>query len=352
MNFSDFYKNKIILVCGGTGTIGSELVSHLLNYEPKTIRILSNSENELWETSLRFKEHHDILRFLLGDIRDFERVKRIVKDVDYVFNAAAIKHVPFSEYNPIEAVNVNVLGLENVIEACFLHNVKKLIHISTDKAISPTSVMGATKMLGERLCAARDASKGSNVSTISCVRFGNVLGSRGSIIPLIEKQIKSGNFVTLTDEKMERFIMSISDAAKLVLKSMILAQGGELFVLKMPIVNIQDLLEVLIDILAPKYGKDPKSIEIKKIGTRPGEKLFEELISPNELEYCYETDDMYAIFPHNNEAGSFLYRKGEFLKNKKLSKYTKLETTDLSSLKWERLSKDKITELLNKLDLI
>jgi len=338
-------------VCGGTGSIGSEIVSQLLNYEPKTIRILSNSENELWETSLRFKEHRDKIRFLLGDIRDFERVKRIVKDVDYVFNAAAVKHVPFSEYNPMEAINVNINGLENIIEACFFYNVKKLIHISTDKAVSPTCVMGATKMLGERLCAARDAAKGSNISTISCVRFGNVLGSRGSIIPLIEEQLRTGNFVTLTDEKMERFIMSISDAAKLVLKSMILAQGGELFVLKMPIVYIKDLLEVLIEILAPKYGKDPKSIEIKKIGSRLGEKLYEELISPIELEYCFESDDMYVIFPHGNGVGSLLYTTKNVLRNKNLSKYTKLEITELSSLKWERLSKDKIKELLNKLDL-
>ena len=137
MNLLEFFKNKTILVCGGTGSIGSEIVSQLLKYEPKTIRILSNSENELWESSLRFEKDTEKLRFLLGDIRNFERIKRAVKDVDYVFNAAAIKHVPFSEYNPMEALNVNINGLENIIEACFIYNVKKLLNISTDKAVSP-----------------------------------------------------------------------------------------------------------------------------------------------------------------------------------------------------------------------
>ena len=248
LSLLDFFKNKIILVCGGTGSIGTEIVSQLLEYNPKTIRIFSNSENELWESSLRFKEHHDKLRFLLGDIRNFERIKRVIKDVDYVFNAAAIKHVPISEYNPLEAISVNINGLENIIEACFIYNVKHLLHISTDKAISPTSVMGATKMLSERLCISRELSKGSNITTISCVRFGNVLGSRGSIIPLIEQQIKSGNIVTLTDEKMNRFFMSITDAGKLVLKSMIQAKGGEIFVFFIKKRNFINLFNLLIGI--------------------------------------------------------------------------------------------------------
>ena len=191
MNLLEFFEDKKILVCGGTGSIGSEIVSQLLNWNPKTIRILSNSENELWETKIRFNDAAEKIRFLLGDIRNPERVKRAVADVDYIFNAAAIKHVPFSEYNPMEAINVNIHGLENIIEASFLYNVKKLVHISTDKAVVPTTVMGATKMLGERLCISRDFAKGPHPTTISCVRFGNVLGSRGSIIPLIEKQITS-----------------------------------------------------------------------------------------------------------------------------------------------------------------
>lgn len=300
MVFSTFFKDKLILVIGGTGTIGSEIVSQLLTYNPKTIRILSNSENELWKEKLRFQDSIDKLRFLLGDIRNFERINRATQNIDFVFNAAAIKHVPISEYNPMEAINVNIHGLENIIEASFQNNVKKLIHISTDKAVNPTTVMGATKMLGERLCISREMTKGKNTTIISCVRFGNVLGSRGSIIPLIKEQIKNGNYVTLTDEKMKRFFLTISQAVELVLKSAVLAQGGEIFVLKMPTLLIKDLIEVIIEEYCLKIKKDPSSIKIKTIGPRLGEKINEELISPIEISFCYETEDMYMIYPLTN----------------------------------------------------
>lgn len=344
MNLLEFFEDKKILVCGGTGSIGSEIVSQLLNWNPKTIRILSNSENELWETKIRFNDAAEKIRFLLGDIRNPERVKRAVADVDYVFNAAAIKHVPFSEYNPIEAINVNIHGLENIIEASFFCNVKKLVHISTDKAVVPTTVMGATKMLGERLCISRDFAKGSHPTTISCVRFGNVLGSRGSIIPLIEKQIKIGNVVTLTDENMKRFFMSITDAAKLVLKSMVLAQGGEIFVLKMPIIRIIDLLEVLIERCADRYGKKPSDIKIEKIGTRIGEKLDEDLISPIEFSSCYETDDMYIVFPPKDAEHNYLLEKD-------LSNYKKVDISNdfnFSTVNKMTLNKEEIKNILDK----
>lgn len=294
---SKFFKDKIILVTGGTGSIGSEIVSQLLKYNPKTIRILSNSENELWKSKIRFQDSIHKLRFLLGDIRDFERIKRAAQNVDYIFNTAAIKHVPISEYNPMEAINVNIHGLENIIEAAFINDVKKLIHISTDKAVNPTTVMGATKMLGERLSISRELTKGKYSTIISCVRFGNILGSRGSIIPLIKKQIKSGNSITLTDEKMKRFFLSISQAVELVIKSAILARGGEIFVFKMPTIQIKDLIEVIIEEYSPLIGKDPSSIKIKTIGPRPGEKLNEELISSVEFSSCYKTDDMYIVYP-------------------------------------------------------
>ncbi len=348
LNLLEFFEDKQILVCGGTGTIGSEIVSQLLNWNPKTIRILSNSENELWETKIRFNDAAEKIRFLLGDIRNFERVKRAIADVDYVFNAAAIKHVPFSEYNPMEAINVNIHGIENIIEASLIQNVKKLVHISTDKAVIPTTVMGATKMLGERLCISRDFAKGSHPTTISCVRFGNVLGSRGSIVPLIENQIKNGNVITLTDEKMKRFFMSIKDAAKLVLKSMILAQGGEIFVLKMPVIRIIDLLEVLIERNAHKYGKNPTDIKIEKIGTRVGEKLDEDLISPIEFSSCYETDEMYIIFPPQDAEYNYLAEKN-------ISNYKKVEINDdfnYSTLNNKSINKDEINKILDNLKLV
>ena len=297
MDLGNFYKDKVILVLGGTGSIGSEIISQLLKFNPKTIRILSNSENELWETKLRFKDHLPKLRFLLGDIRNFDRIRRAVKGTQCVFNAAAIKHVPISEYNPMEAIDVNIHGLENIIEACLENYVEKFIHISTDKAVNPTTVMGATKMIGERLCIIRATAKGTYPTIISCVRFGNVLGTRGSIIPLAKKQIKNGNFVTLTDEKMRRFFLSVSEAVKLVLKAAFVSQGGELFVLKMPTIMIKDLFEVIIEDYTRKIGKNPNDLKIKIIGPRLGEKINEQLISPIEFSSLYETEDMYIIYP-------------------------------------------------------
>ncbi|MBN1799975.1 MAG: SDR family NAD(P)-dependent oxidoreductase [Candidatus Lokiarchaeota archaeon] len=348
LNLKDHYKDKIILVTGGTGTIGSEIVEQLLKFEPKTIRILSNSENELWETRLRFKDHLSQLRFLLGDIRNLERIRIASENVDYIFNAAAIKHVPISEYNPMEASSVNIFGLSNVIDAAYYNNVKKMVHISTDKAINPTTVMGATKMIGERLCLSREMTKGTHNTTISCVRFGNVLGSRGSIIPLIKDQIKNEDYVTLTDEKMKRFFLSISDAIGLVLKSATLSKGGEIFVLKMPVILIKDLIEVIIEEYCPKIGKDPSTLTIITIGPRIKEKLDEELISPIEFSSCYETDDMYIIYPHTflthditrnkiDINGSKIVDKNEFLYNTK-----HLPT----------ISKEEIRNVLNKNNLI
>ena len=297
MNFLESFEDKIFLVLGGTGSIGTEIVSQLLKYNPRTIRILSNSENELWETRLKFSKYQEKLRFLLGDIRNYDRIVRATEDVDIVFNAAAIKHVPISEYNPMEAINVNIHGVENVIEAAFKYDVEKLIHISTDKAVNPTTVMGATKMLSERLCISRALSKGHHPTKISCVRFGNVLGSRGSIIPLIKNQIKKSNFVTLTEENMRRFFLLISQAVELVLKAAVLSQGGEVFVLKMPVILINDLINVIIEEYCPKIGKEPSAIKIKKIGPRLGEKVHEKLISSIEFSTCYETEDMYCIYP-------------------------------------------------------
>ncbi|MBD3352538.1 MAG: SDR family NAD(P)-dependent oxidoreductase [Candidatus Lokiarchaeota archaeon] len=297
LNYTEFFKDKTILIPGGTGSIGSETVKQLLTYDVKAIRILSNSENELWETQQKFIKYDEKLRFLLGDIRNYDRVKRAMTGVDYVFNAAAIKHVPLSEYNPMEAVRVNILGLENIIQAAANSNVKKLIQISTDKSINPSTVMGATKMIGERLSISRQLTIGMDKMIISCVRFGNVLGSRGSIIPLIKDQISKRMYVTLTHEAMKRFFMTIPQAVGLILKAITLSRGGEIFVLKMPILVIKDLIEVIIEEYAPRIGKNPQDIEIKIIGPRAHEKFDEELIALQEFSVCYEMEDMYIIYP-------------------------------------------------------
>lgn len=350
MDYFDFFEDKIILVTGGTGTIGSEIVNQILKYNPKTIRILSNSENELWETRNRFMDSDNKLRFLLGDIRDYERIKIAVNNVDYIFNAAAIKHVPICEYNPMEAININIHGLENVIEAAFTCSVKGLIHISTDKAINPTTTMGATKMLGERLCVSKFLTKGAHETIISCVRFGNVLGSRGSIIPLIKNQIKNGNSVTLTDENMRRFFLSIPQAIELVLKSAIVARGGEIFVLKMPVIQIKDLIEVIIEKYSIEIGKDPNSIKIKIVGSRPGEKINEELISPIEFSSCYETEDMYIIYPyHLMDFGSDKF--DDFIPHTG-NKVSINDNFNYSTENSIPLNKEELKDLLNDLDLI
>ena len=346
--YQDFFRNKTIIVFGGTGSIGSEIVNQLLKFNPKTIRIFSNSENELWDTKLRFEHNVNKLRFLLGDIRNFERVKRAVDGVDIIFNAAAIKHVPISEYNPIEAINVNIHGLENIIEAAFIYDVKKMIHISTDKAVNPTTVMGATKMLGERLAISRELAKGSHRTIISCVRFGNVLGTRGSIIPLIKEQMNKGDIVTLTNENMRRFFISVSQAVSLVLKATSLARGGEIFVLKMPTMMIEDLIEVLIEEYAPKIGKSPDSIKIETIGARLGEKLDEELISPIEYSSCYDYQDLYCIYPLMNFGQAIdmneIITNGTQVSVNKDFRYS----TEIG----HPLKKEKIRQFLKELDLI
>lgn len=348
MDFYNFFENKIILVIGGTGSIGSEIVSQILNYNPKTIRILSNSENELWEARLRFKDSIDKLRFLLGDVRDYERIMRAVNDVDYIFNAAAIKHVPISEYNPMEAINVNIHGVENIIEVAFKSNVKKLIHISTDKAVAPTTVMGATKMLAERLCISRELTKGNYKTVISCVRFGNVLGSRGSIIPLIKAQIRNNNMVTLTDESMMRFFISLSQAVDLILKAAYIAHGGEIFILKMPTILIKDLIEAIIEEYCPKIGKNPSSIEIKTIGPRLGEKLNEELISAAEYSSCYETDEMYIIQPLVNITHNIITQEIKVKGTRIIVDQDFQYSTENST----PLPKEKIKQLLNDFKLV
>lgn len=348
LQVSEFYEDKIILVCGGTGSIGSKIVEHLLRYNPKAIRIFSNSENELWDTKMKFESYSSKLRFLLGDIRDFERVRRAVEGTDIIFNAAAIKHVPISEYNPVEAINVNIHGIENLIEAALIYNVQKLIHISTDKAVNPTSVMGATKLLSERLCISRQLAKGKHTTKISCVRFGNVLGTRGSIIPLIKEQLERGDEVTLTNDRMRRFIMSESEATELVLKAACLSEGGEIFVLKMPNLYIKDLIEVIIEEYCPIIGKEPKTIKIKSIGTRPGEKLDEKLIAKNEYVYLFELKDMYIIYPLIH----FEYNKSHLLLIKNGAKEIKESNFSYGTKNVPVIDKSEIKKLLNEFELL
>ncbi len=290
----NIFQNKTILVTGGCGSIGSQIVKQLLSYEPKSVRIFERSESAHFRLNQEIKS--DKIRNLVGDVCDAERVHYAMDGVDIVFHAAAMKHVPLCEYNPFEAVRTNILGTQNLIDAAQKHGVERFISISTDKAVNPTSTMGATKLLGEKIVA-NAAISGGKKTKFCCVRFGNVLASSGSVIPVFERQIKDGNAVTITSKEMTRFFMGVDDAVKLVLKAAHLADRGEIFILKMNALKIIELAEVIVEELAPRHGKDPKSIQYEIIGLRPGEKLHEPLITGEEARYMTETDDMFIL--HN-----------------------------------------------------
>ncbi len=296
---SDYFKNKVILVTGAAGSIGTELVKQLLRLDPKVIRCLDINETELFYLEQRFRS--DKLRIFIGDIRDEKRLELALENVDIIFHAAALKHVPLCENNPFEAIKTNIVGTQNLIQVARAANVKKIITISTDKAINPTNVMGATKLLAERLTIAANLYIGDRNISYSTVRFGNVLGSRGSILPLLFNQIRDGGPVTLTDPKMTRYIMRIDDAVKLVLKAAILSKGGEIFILEMPSVSTGDLIDAVIEEVAPRFGFSSKDIKVKNIGSRAGEKIHEELISEYEItsSFSLKNEAIYILIPKN-----------------------------------------------------
>ncbi|MBD8840697.1 MULTISPECIES: UDP-N-acetylglucosamine 4,6-dehydratase family protein [Paenibacillus] len=287
------FNNKIILITGGTGSIGSEIVRSLLTYRPKAIRIFSRDESKQFDLQQELKEF-DNIRYLIGDIRDKQRLGYAMEDVDLIFHAAALKHVPSCEYNPMEAIKTNVIGVQNIIETAIEHNVEKVIAISTDKVVNPTSTMGATKLLSEKLISAASFYKGSKRTIFACVRFGNVMGSRGSVIPLFRNQIVEGRPLTVTHAEMTRFMMSIPQAAQLVIDAAKYSQGGEVFVLKMPILKITDLAKCLIDSYE-QAGTLSYSGEMIETGIRPGEKLYEELMTLEESERALENEQMFII---------------------------------------------------------
>ncbi|WP_433922010.1 SDR family NAD(P)-dependent oxidoreductase [Paenibacillus taichungensis] len=292
---SDYnYKGNKILIIGGTGTVGNQLIRRLLEDEPDVIRIFSRDEHKQYEMAIELQEYSQRLRFLIGDVRDQKRLSRAMEGIDHVFHLAAMKHVPSCEYNPFEAVQTNVLGTQNVIQAALENNVTKVLFTSTDKAISPTNTYGATKLTAERLISAAENQKGSKVTIFSSVRFGNVMGSRGSVIPLFKKQILENGSITVTDTNMLRYMMTPSQAIELILEANDRAQGGEVFVLKMPVIKIGDLAEVIIEIVKERYQINSE-VGIHNIGLRPGEKRYEELMTFEEKLIAEEELNMYII---------------------------------------------------------
>ena len=335
---TNVFEGKTILVTGGCGSVGTEIVTQLLNYKPKVIRVLDHDEAGHFKLNQKIKSGR--IRNLIGDIRDRERLIRAMEDVDIIFHAAALKHVPFCEYNPFEAVNTNVVGTKNLIDAAIEKNVEKMISISTDKAVNPVNTMGATKLLAEKIVT--NAPMGKRKSKFCCVRFGNVLDSVGSVIPIFRKQIEEGGPITITSKEMTRFFMSLPDAVHLILKAAESVHGGEIFILKMDALRIVDLAEVMVEELAQKYGYDPKKIKYEYIGVRPGEKIHEALMSREEAGYMVETADM--IILRNSLLAVHSYGKMK-VNNKTMHE-------DYESNKVKLLNKKEVKEVLYKNNIL
>jgi len=329
------FKNSNVLITGGTGSIGLELTKALLYLKPKQIRLFSNDENGLFEAKNIFNKYREVT-YAFGDVRDVQSIENAIEDCDFIFHGAALKHVQFCEDNPYEAISTNVIGTQNMISYAIRHNIQKFVLISTDKAVNPISVMGATKLLGERLV--MRASKLVRRPVFSVVRFGNVLGSRGSVISIFERQVKEGTQMTVTDPNMSRFIMLPYDAARLVLYAAQLAKPGETFILKMKAVKIGDLAEASKEFFAKLYRKKQSDIKIKIIGSRPGEKIHEELMTETEASNSIQTEYFYIVHPHPKRIGS---SKSSIRPSHNVRTYTSNEAP--------LLSKRDIISLLSKL---
>ena len=305
----DFYQGKQILITGGAGYIGQLLIEKLLDFAPEVIRVLDMNETALFNLRQKYHQQEKQLRFLLGDVRSLNRLRYAFQDIDIIFHAAAYKHVVECEYNPIDAVETNINGTSNVIQAAIEKGVKKVIFTSSDKAANPSNTMGVTKLMAERLISAAN-DYGARSTVFACCRFGNVVRASGSVVPLFEEQIMNGKSVTITDPNMTRFVIPKEKAVELVLLSGFVAQGGEVFIYKMPAMNINDLADAMM----AKYGEVPKEIT----GRRAGEKMYEELITEEEMSRAYESEDMYIVFSQlvNIERGNYKgFRKAETVKN-------------------------------------
>lgn len=286
-----------VLITGVCGTVGREILRQLIEEQPAEIVGIDNNESDLFFLDQEIRVSGGRVRLSLGDVRDAATLNQAMAGIDIVLHAAAYKHVHLCEQSPRDAIHTNVLGVQNVIDAAEANGVSRVVFTSSDKAVNPTSVMGTSKLMGERLFTAADSRRRGPGPIFASTRFGNVLGSRGSVIPLFGRQIRDGGPVTLTDPRMTRFIMTLAEAVHLVMGSVFLAEGGEVYVTKMPVVRIKDLARVMIEELGPRFGRDPESIAIRVIGTKPGEKLYEELLNEEEVRRAVEISDYFVVRP-------------------------------------------------------
>ena len=281
------FKDKKILITGGTGSLGIALTKKLLELDVDTVRIFSRNESKQIEMESKFNDER--IRYFLGDIRDYDRLVRAIENVDIVFHTAALKHVPKIEYNPFESIKTNVIGSQNIIDACIEKNVGKAICIGTDKAVSPLNTYGATKLLMEKLFVTANnyLDPKKHPTKFIAVRYGNVFGSSGSVVPKFVEQIKNQKKITVTDNQMTRFSITMNEALDFILKATEFGQGSEIFLPKIKSYTIKTIKESLIEILG--------NFEENIIGIRPGEKLHETLISNEEIRYAWEYNNMYMI---------------------------------------------------------
>lgn len=280
--------NKTILITGGTGSFGRCFTKYVLtHYEPKKIIIYSRDEFKQWQMSMDFKEYEDRLRFFIGDVRDLSRLKRACEGVDFIIHAAALKQVPACEYNPNEAIKTNIHGAMNVIDAALDCGVRKVVALSTDKAVNPVNLYGGTKLVSDKLFVAANAYVGNKDVSFSIVRYGNVAGSRGSIIPVFHNIVQNGGTeLPITDFRMTRFWISLTQGVELVIKALAEAKGGETFISKIPSFKVTDLAEAMLP-----------GCKMKEIGIRPGEKLHEIMVTTEDSLTTYEYEKHFIVYP-------------------------------------------------------
>jgi UDP-N-acetylglucosamine 4,6-dehydratase len=329
--------DSTILITGGGGSVGRALISRFLDEGVGVVRVFDNNESGLSKLAADFDDGR--LRYLAGDIRDKERLSRAMEGVDIVVHTAAMKHVDICEYNPFEAVQTNAVGLQNVVDTAIGADVDRVVFTSSDKAVNPANTMGTTKLLGEKLVTAGNKHAGNRGIRFASVRFGNVINSSQSVIPLFKEQIQEGGPVTLTDPRMTRFFLTYDDVANLVTSAVEETKGGEIFVHKMPAVKIEDLAEALIRVFAPEYGYEPEDIEIEVVGRRLGETFHEEIMTERETLRAVENDTLYAVLPETSEGQGYLTHDG-------LNGFSEAESVTRSTAQAETLSRSEIESFL------
>ncbi len=329
------FEGQKILVTGGTGSFGNAIVKKLINTDIKEVRVFSRDEKK--QDDMRKLYNNDKLKFFIGNVRDYESINSAMQGVDYVFSAAALKQVPSCEFFPIEAVKTNIMGTENVLNAAIANRVKKIIVLSTDKAVYPINAMGMTKALMEKIMVAKSRTIDTSGTVPCCTRYGNVMASRGSVIPLFIKQIKSGEHLTITNPNMTRFMMSLDDAVDLVMYAFKNGKHGDIFVQKAPACTIADLAHALKEIFKSNNG-------IKIIGTRHGEKIYECLLTSEEVAHAEDLGDYYRIPADTRDLNYAKYFEQGESQSENVEPYTSHNT--------RRLSVQEVKETLLRLDYI